>query len=105
MSLQDARDVAAKRNNSEVFPAGEVECEKHDPFGKAVPSKLRRHLRVGKHHSIAIPAIFRHRQLSADFHFEAAFGSIVNYRRGWDFLRHQKLDSQFSSNLPKRPDA
>jgi hypothetical protein len=90
MSLQDVRDIAAKRNNSQIFPARGLEPKKHDLFGEAVASKLRRHLRVGKQDSVAVPPIFGDRQLPAELHFEAAFGFVVDYRSGWDLLRHRK---------------
>ena len=47
MSLQNMRDITAKRNNSQVLLTRHIEPEKHDSFGEAVPSKLRRYLAYG----------------------------------------------------------
>ena len=91
VSLQDVRDIAAKRNNSQIFPARDLEPKKHDLFGEAVASKLRRHLRVRKQDSVAVPPIFGDRELPADLHFEAALGFVIDYRRGWNLLRHREL--------------
>ncbi len=73
MPLQDARDIAANRNNSQVLPPRDIEAEKHDSLGEAMSSKLRRHLRMGKHHSVAVPAIFGDRKLPSRLPFRSGF--------------------------------
>ena len=57
MSLQNMRDVTANRNNSQVLLTRN-RGRKARPFRRAVSSKLRRYLRMGKYHSVAFPVIF-----------------------------------------------
>ena len=87
MLSQDVCDIAAKGYYSKIFCPRYIEAGKHKSFGDAMSAKPRGDLRVRENHSIALLAIFGHRQLPADLDLKAAFRLVVNDGGAGNFHR------------------